>query len=102
MKCKKNIRNIMAFTILSITTMFFINTSFAANIAKVNVETANLRETADKEAKVLKQLSMNAEVEVIEKTGDWYSVKSGDVTGYIRQDLLTVEEQEENVQEEST
>lgn len=102
MKCKKNIKNIMAFTVLSITTMFFINTSFAANMGKVNVETANLRETADKEGKVLKQLSINSEVEVIEKNGDWYNVKSGDVTGYIRQDLLTVEEQEENKQEENT
>lgn len=101
MKCKKNIKNVMAFTVLSITTMFFINTSFAANMGKVNVETANLRETADKEGKVLKQLSINTEVEVIEKTGDWYSVKSGDVTGYIRQDLLAVEEQNDNKQEES-
>lgn len=101
MKCKKNIRNIMAFTVISMTTMFFINTSFAANMGKVNVETANLRETADKEGKVLKQLSINAEVEVIEKNGDWYNVKSGDITGYIRQDLLTVEEQEENKQEEN-
>ena len=101
MKSKKNIRNITVLTVLSISTMFFINTSFAANIGKVNVETVNLRETADKEGNVLKQLSINEEVEVIEKTGDWYNVKSGDTKGYIRQDLLTVEEKQENATEEA-
>ena len=97
MKIKRNIRNITAFSVLTITTMFFINTSFAANIGKVNVETVNLRETADKEGNVLKQLSINEEVEVIEKTGDWYNVKSGDITGYVRNDLITVEEKQEEV-----
>lgn len=73
-----------------VTSLFFINMSLAANTGKVNVETANLRETADENAKILELLSMNDEVEVIEKTGEWYQVKAKGITGYLRQDIVTV------------
>ena len=91
MKSKKSIKSIVIFAILGIVALFFINMSFAANNAKINVETANLRESADGEGKILKQLSLNDEVEVIEKSGEWYKVKSNDITGYIRQDLLSLD-----------
>lgn len=93
MKSKKSIKSIVIFAILGITALFFINMSFAANTAKINVETANLRETADAEGQILKQLSLNDEVELVEKSGEWYKVKSNDITGYIRQDLLSVKEE---------
>ena len=93
MKSKKNIKSIVLFAILGITALFFINMSFAANNAKINVETANLRETPDAEGKILEQLSLNDEVELVEKSGEWYKVKSNGITGYIRQDLLTVKEE---------
>ena len=93
MKSKKNIKSIVLFAILGIVALFFINMSFAANNAKINVETANLRETADAEGKILEQLSLNDEVELVEKSGEWYKVKSNGITGYIRQDLLTVKEE---------
>ena len=94
MKSKKSIKSIVMFAILGIMTLFFINMSFAANTAKVSVETANLRETADSEGKILDQLSMNEEVEILEKTENWYKVKTKNVTGYIRSDLLTVKDEE--------
>ena len=87
MKSNKNIKSIVVMAILGITALFFINISFAANTAKINVETANLRETANSEAKIIKQLSQNEKLEIIEKTGEWYKVKSGDSTAYIRNDL---------------
>ena len=93
MKSKKNIKSIVLFAILGIVALFFINMSFAANNAKINVETANLRETPDAEGKILEQLSLNDEVELVEKSGEWYKVKSNGITGYIRQDLLTVKEE---------
>ena len=55
-----------------IATLFFINISLAANTAKVNVETANLREESNSESKILIQLSLNQEVEVVEKNGKYY------------------------------
>lgn len=96
MKSKKNIKSIVLMAALGIITLFFINISFAANNAKVSVETANLREKADENSKILEQLSLNQEVEVLEKDGDWYKVKSKGITGYLRQDLITLEKEEEN------
>ncbi len=103
MKSKKNIRSIIVMAILGVISLFFINISLAANTAKVNVETANLRETADGNSKILEQLSINSEVEIIEKSGDWYKVKVKNITGYLRQDLLTINEEisdENNVDNE--
>lgn len=97
MKSKMNIKSIVILATVGIISLFFINMSLAANTGKINVETANLRETADENAKILELLSMNEKVEVIEKTGNWYQVKSKGITGYIRQDLITVSgEVEEN------
>lgn len=95
MKSKMSIKNIMIMATVGIISLFFINMSLAANTGKVSVDTANLRETADKNAKILELLSMNQEVEVIEKTGDWYKVKVKGITGYLRQDLITVDEKVE-------
>lgn len=111
MKSKMNIKNIVVMAIIGIISLFFINMSLAANTAKVNVETANLRETASADSKILEQLSKGAEVEIIEQQGDWYKVKANGITGYLRNDLLEVPEEiketntvetnsTENVQEE--
>lgn len=93
MKSKMNIKNIIILAIIGIISLFFINISFAANTAKVNVETAKLREEANLESKVLELISLNEEVEVLEKTGDWYKVKYKNITGFLRQDLIKVDEE---------
>ena len=99
MKSKKNIKSIVILAAIGIITLFFINSSLAANTAKINVETANLRESADSEGKILEQLSQNEEVEVLEKNGDWYKVKAKGITGYLRQDLITLDENQANISE---
>lgn len=86
-----NIKSIVIMATLGIISLFFINMSFAVNTGKIKVETANLRETAEENAKILEQLSVNDKVEIVEKTGDWYQVKAKGMTGYVRQDLITVE-----------
>lgn len=99
MKKKINMKNVGKIAAVGIISLLFIHSSFAADTGKVNVETANLRETADGSSKILELLSVNQEVEIIEKTGDWYKVKKDGITGYLRQDLLTVkgeEQKEEN------
>lgn len=91
MKRKNLIRNILMIAILGIAIMFFTNVIFAASSAKIIVETANLRETADENSKILEQLSLNDEVEVLQKTNNWYQVKTEDnITGYLREDLIEV------------
>ena len=80
MKSKMNIRSIILVAILSLSSLLFINMSFAANTAKVKVETANLREQPSQDAKILELASMGEEVEVLEKSGDWYKVKYKNIT----------------------
>lgn len=94
MKSKKNIKSIIIMAAVGIISLFFINMSLAANTGKVSVETANLRKDADENSKILEQFSMNQEVEIIEKQGDWYKVKAKGMTGYLRKDLITVNNQE--------
>ena len=93
MKSKMNIKSIVILAILSIISLFFINMSLAASIGKIAVDTANLRETADESSKILELLSLNQEVEIIEKVGDWYKVRAEGIVGYLREDLVTVKEE---------
>ena len=97
MKSKKTIKSILLMSVLAIISLFFINMSLAANTAKVSVETANLRETTDEGGKILEQLSQGQEVEVLEKQENWYKVKAKGITGYVRSDLITLQnEMQEN------
>ena len=92
MRSKKSIKGILMTTTLGIVALFFINISFAQSSATIKVETANLREKADANSKILEQLPINQKVEILEKNGDWYKVKVKGIKGYLRQDLLNVEE----------
>ena len=75
MKSKKNIKSILIIAIIGIFSLVFFNKSFAANTAKVTVETANIRKEANSTSNILEQVSQNQEVEIIEKSGDWYKIK---------------------------
>ncbi len=96
MKSKKSIKSILMLSAVVIISLFFINMSLAANTAKVNVETANLRETADESGKILEQLSIGQEIEILEKQSDWYKVKAKGIIGYLRSDLVSVPNEEKN------
>ena len=114
MKIKLNIKNVLTLgiTAIMITTfsLFFINTSLAANTAKVTVDTANLRETTQTDSKILDLINKGESVEVLETKGKWYKVKYKNITGYLRKDLVqlnnetteTVEENTTNKTEENT
>lgn len=92
MKRKSIVKSIIGLSLMGIIILFFTNMSLAASKGKINVETANLREGADSSSKILELVSQNEEVEVLEKEGTWYKVSVNNITGYIREDLLTVEE----------
>ena len=95
MNSKMNIRSIVILAIIGIVSLFFINMSLAASTATVIVDTANLRATPDEDSTILELLSMNQKVEIIEKEENWYKVKTQGITGYLREDLLTLDEQPE-------
>ncbi len=94
MKSKKNIKSILVMAIICIISLFFINMSLAANTAKISVETANLRQEPNEDSKILELLSLNDEVEVLEKQENWYKVKAKGITGYLREDLITLDQNE--------
>ena len=48
----------------------------------------NIRSKANEEAKILGKLYDNSYAKILEKKEDWYKVKSGSVTGYIKADFL--------------
>ncbi len=102
MKNKKTIRNVLILAGIAVTALFFINISFASSDGKVNVETANIRETADENAKILEQLSQGDNVEILEKQGSWYKIKSKGITGYLREDLIEVKNEEKTVETSAT
>ena len=90
MKTKMNIKSIFVMAIISLASLLFINISLAANTGTINVDVANLRETADAESKILEQISLNQEVEILGEEGDWYRITHNQITGYVNKELVTV------------
>ena len=104
MKIKLNIKNVLILAILAIIitsiSLFFINTSLATNMAKVTVQTANLREKASSDSKILEQIGQGDSVEILETSGGWYKVKHNNITGYLRNDLVSLENTESTTQDQ--
>ena len=48
----------------------------------------NIRNSANEEGQILGKLYNNSAATILEKSGDWYKVKSGLVTGYIKAEYL--------------
>ena len=90
MKSNLNIKSILIIAIIGILSFVFFGKSFAADTAKVSVDTANIRQSADVNSTIIEQANLGEEVQIIEKTGDWYKVKYNNVEGYLRADLLNV------------
>ena len=90
MKSKMNIKSIFVMAIISLASLLFINISLAANTGTINVDVANLRETADAESTILEQITLNQEVEIVGEEGDWYQVTYNRITGYVSKELVTV------------
>ena len=90
----KNIKKILLVIIFAV--FLGVTSSFAAQTGKISVETANLRKEANEDSSILDQLSQGEEIEVIEKQDNWYKVEVEGITGYLREDLITVNEEASN------
>ena len=88
----KNIKRILLVIILAI--FLGITSSLAAQTGVISVETANLREEPNEESSILEQLSVGENIQVIEKQDNWYKVEARGITGYLREDLITVNAEE--------
>lgn len=103
MKARMNIKSIiLVMAIICFASMSFINVSFAANLGKINVETAKLRKEPNTDSVVLELASLGEEVEILSEEEDWYQVKYKKIIGYIRKDLIQYEKQAEEIIQENT
>ena len=93
MNKKKIIKSMLIIVFICIFNLFFMNhSSLAATTGKINVETARLRREANANSEIVELISLNEEVEILQQAGKWYQIKYKDVTGYLRNDLVTVNE----------
>ena len=91
MNKKKIIKSMLIIVFICIFNLFFMNySSLAATTGKINVETARLRREANANSEIVELISLNEEVEILQQAGEWYQIKYKDVTGYLRNDLVTV------------
>lgn len=56
-------------------------------IAQVN-EYVNIRDAAGEEGEIIGQIYNNSAADILGQEGDWYLVKSGDVTGYVKAEFF--------------
>lgn len=62
-----------------------------SDMAVANVDDyVNIRKSPDEDSKLLGKLYKKGVADVIKKKGNWYKIKSGSVTGYVKGDYLTV------------
>lgn len=77
---------------IAIVLLISVETSvIAASTGVVNVETVRVREEATTDSDIVELVSIGDKITITGEEGNWYKVKVGKVTGYIRKDLLTVE-----------
>lgn len=57
---------------------------------KINVETANVRESASSDAKIIEFLDYNDEVTIVAEDGDWYKIVKDGINGYVNKRLITL------------
>ena len=70
----------------------FVGTKTYATTGKTTNDTTRIRKEASTDSKIVAELSDNQEVEIISEDGNWYQVKYKSYEGYIRKDLLKVDE----------
>lgn len=56
---------------------------------RINVPTARVREKPNTTSEIIGTLDYNDKVTIDNETGEWYHLKSGNVTGYVRKDLVS-------------
>jgi cell wall-associated NlpC family hydrolase len=89
------------FIALMIWMLYYVAVS--ATTATIDTEGARIRKSPNTESEIVTIAYKGEKVEIVEKQNEWYKVKYGNSQGYIREDLLKLDEQqEENKQEENT
>ena len=64
----------------------------ASTVGIVTEITVNVREDASTDSKIVARVTQDDEVEVIEKSGDWYKIKTKNKTGYVYAQFIKVDD----------
>lgn len=86
-KIKLFIIFIMIVFIVSVETV-----SIATIKGKVNTETVRVRKEATTDSSIVKLVSIGDKIKITGESGNWYKVEVEDVIGYVRKDLLDLDE----------
>ena len=85
---KKTLK-ILGIVLILIVLLAAYNFSIAAT-GKVNENNIRMRKEPNTISAIITNLYKNDEVEVLEKTGDWYKIKYEGKVGYMRSDLIDI------------
>ena len=93
----KNVTTIIALCV----GLILIGTKAYATTAKTLNDNTRLRKKASTNSEIVEIISKDEKVEVVSKEDDWYKVKYNLQVGYVRGDLIEVEEENKEVAEEA-
>ena len=85
-------------SILIIAVIVLLSTKAYATTGKITSDNVRIRKEANTNSEILTLISIGDKVEVIETEGEWTKVKYSEFIGYIRNDMLEVQQNEENVE----
>lgn len=88
MKISRKILFITLFIICMLTNLVM------ATSGKVNIQATRIREEASTTSNIVTVIYENDEVEILEESGEWYKVNYNDYTGYVKQEFITQNEEE--------
>lgn len=95
-------KKIKIMLIITLVMILAITTKANATTGKANQETIRIRKEATTNSGIVTLISLNEEVEILSEEGEWYKVKYKTYSGYIRKDMLNVENASQNVTESKT
>ena len=85
---KKTLKVVLIF--LGIMSIIIVNNIAIAATGKVNDNNIRMRKEPNTTSEIITNLYKNDEVEILEKTGDWYKIKYEKKVGYMRADLINI------------
>ena len=85
-------------SILIIAVIVLLNTKAYATTGKITSDNVRIRKEANTTSEILTLVSIGDKVEVLEKEEEWTKVKYSEYTGYIRNDMLEVQQSTEGEQ----
>lgn len=82
--------------------LMLISTKVYAKTATAISETVRIRKEASTNSGVVTLVSQGEEVEILEEQDEWYKVNYKTYTGYIRKDMLSINEEDNKSEEKNT